>query len=315
MNNNIGCGFLTPIDIRPWILAARPKTLTAGIAPIILGSALAFHDGIFQWTPVILCLLFSFLVQVGCNYANDYYDHINGVDTEERIGFPRMVSSGLIAPDLMKKGAYLILGFALVIGSGLIYYGGWWLVFVGLISVTCAIAYTAGPYPIGYYGLGDLFVFVFYGLVAVLITFYVQTNYFSKEAFWVAAGCGLLAANIRLVNDLRDRETDAKGGKKTSAIRFGVKFCYIQYFFSILFAMVFIPILLIMEFNFSKWILLAILTIIPALHAHRDLMYAKTGPEYNKLLERTAKILLGYAVMLSVGIVLSTSLEVFVMKN
>lgn len=303
------------INISPWVLAARPKTLPAGIAPVILGSALAFSTGAFQWIPMILCLLFSVLVQIGCNYANDYYDHVNGVDTKERIGFPRMVNSGLIAPKMMRKVAYCILFLALVAGSGLIYYGGWWLTLVGLLSVVCAIGYTAGPFPIGYHGFGDIFVFIFYGLVAVAFTFYVQTNFFSKEVFLVASACGLLAANIRLVNDLRDRDTDAKAGKKTSAVRFGPFFCYVQYFFSNLCAMVFVPALLIVEFNFSGWTALAILTILPGLRAHLDLMRAKTGDEYNKLLERTAKILLAYAILLSVGIVLSTSPDVLILRE
>lgn len=314
MNNNVATQSLTALNIRPWILAARPKTLPAGIAPVILGSALAFYAGAFQWTPTILCLLFSLLVQISCNYANDYYDHINGVDTKERIGFPRMVNSGLIPPKSMKTAAYLILTLALLAGSGLIFYGGWWLLLVGAISAICAIAYTGGPYPIGYYGLGDLFVFIFYGLVAVLFTFYVQTNFFSKEVFLVASGCGLLAANIRLVNDLRDRQTDAKAGKKTSAVRFGPLFCYTQYFFSNLCAMVFIPILLFMEFNFSGWIILSTVILLPALRAHWDLMHAN-GEQYNKLLERTAKILLSYAVILSVGIVLSTNPKILALNN
>lgn len=305
MHNTTQLDSSRKFNIRPWILAARPKTLPAGLAPVILGSALAFSVGAFQWLPAILCLLFSILVQIGCNYANDYYDYRNGVDTKERIGFARMVNSGLIAPEAMKRAAYLILALALVVGSGLIYYGGWWLLVVGITSVVCAVAYTGGPYPIGYYGLGDLFVFIFYGLVAVVFTFYVQANYFTKEAFIVAAGCGLMAANIRLVNDLRDRETDAKAGKKTSAVRFGPFFCYVQYFFSNLCAVVFVPVLLIMEFNFSRWTLLSSLLLIPALFAHADLMRAETGEQYNKLLERTAKILLSYAVLLSVGIVLS----------
>lgn len=307
MNTGIEHEFLPKANISPWILAARPKTLPAGVAPVILGSALAFSVGSFQWIPAILCLLFSVLVQIGCNYANDYYDDRNGVDTKERVGFARMVNSGLIAPNAMKNAAYFVLALASLVGSGLIYYGGWGLMLVGIASVVCAIAYTAGPCPIGYYGLGDLFVFIFYGLVAVVFTFYVQANYFANEVVIVAAGCGLLAANIRLVNDLRDRETDAKAGKKTSAVRFGPFFCYVQYFFSNLCAMIFIPIVLVMEFNFSRWTMLSALILIPALFAHRDLMHAKKGDQYNKLLERTAKMLLAYAVMLAVGIVLSTS--------
>src|SRR4029079_6650923 len=175
---------------------------------------------------------FALLIQIGCNYANDYYDFIKGVDTKERIGIKRAVASGWIKPDDMKLGMMVVLATALLVGSGLIFYGGLSLVFVGLASVICAVAYTAGPYPIGYNGLGDIFVFVFFGLVAVMFTFYVQTGYFSIASFWVAVACGLLTANIRVVNDVRDQETDAKAGKKTWAVRYGKKFCYHQYLIS-----------------------------------------------------------------------------------
>lgn len=293
-------------DIRPWILAARPKTLAAGFAPVMLGSALAFYFGSFQLIPAVLCLLFSILVQIGCNYANDYYDYIKGVDTKERIGVKRMVNEGLIEPLAMRNAAYLILSIALIVGSGLIFYGGWWLVFVGLTSVFCAIAYTAGPYPIGYYGLGDIFVFIFFGLVATIFTFYVQANYFRPEVLLVAAGCGALAMNIRLVNDIRDRETDAKGGKKTSAVRFGLAYCYIQYSFCALMGLAVVPLILITQYNFNKSIAICVLMILPALFLVKKLTQCTAGKEYDKLLEKTAKLLLINSLALSIGIVLTS---------
>lgn len=297
--------FLTELKISRWIVAARPKTLPAGMAPVILGSALAMQSGAFQIIPSILCLLFSLLVQIGCNYANDYYDYMNGVDTEERIGFARMVSTGQIAPKSMQQAAFLVLLIAFVMGCGLIYYGGWWLLSIGLISIICAVAYTGGPFPLGYYGLGDLFVFIFYGLVAVMFTFYVQTHYFSASALWVGIGCGFLAANIRLVNDTRDKDTDAKAGKKTSAVRFGYKFCHLQYVVSTFIAYCVVPFILATQLGFNRWVLLPLLVALFSVRITYDFLRAKTGLVYNDLLAKSAKILLAYAVVLSIGIVLN----------
>lgn len=290
--------------IAPWISATRPKTLPAGIAPVILGAALAFHVGMFQWIPAILCLVFSILVQIACNYANDYYDHINGVDTKERIGFTRMVNSGQIAPTTMKIAVFIVLSIAFIVGCGLIPYGGWWLVGIGVISILCAVLYTGGPFPIAYYGFGDLFVFIFYGLVAVMVTYYVQVNHFSYSAFWVAAACGLLAANIRLVNDTRDKQTDAKAGKKTLAVRFGYRYCHTQFFICNLIALI-IPFLLVFEMGFSSWTLLPLILVGVSLRIILNFIKAKTGPEYNKLLAESAKFLLAYSVLLSLGICLT----------
>lgn len=306
MNNTCSIDSSHECSIRPWILAARPKTLVAGVAPVMLGSVLAFYFGAFQIIPATLCLLFSVLVQIGCNFANDYYDHANDVDTEERVGFARMVNSGLISPCAMKKAAYLVLATALVVGSALIFYGGWGLLIVGITSVICAIAYTAGPFPLGYHGLGDLFVFIFFGLVATVFTFYVQAHHFRPEVFIVAAGCGLLAANIRLVNDMRDRETDAKAGKKTSAVRFGRTFCSLQYHFSNIVALVIVPTCLVMEYNFSVWTTLCAITVFPALTVSKKIAHCKTGHDYNHLLEKTAKLLFLNSTILSLSIIMSS---------
>lgn len=289
----------------PWVLAARPKTLFAGIAPVILGSALAWQVGYFQVVPSILCLLFSLLVQIGCNYANDYYDYVNGVDTKDRTGFKRMVSSGEIAPAAMKLATYFVLFAAFLIGCGLIRYGGWELLFIGGISILCAIAYTAGPFPLGYYGLGDIFVFIFYGIVAVMFTFYVQTNYFSMSAFWVAVACGCLAANIRLVNDVRDKETDANAGKKTSVVRFGYKFCYMQYIACTFIACCLVPLVLVTKLGFNLWIFLPTLLILIYTRIIINFIRARTGDIYNSLLVQSAKMLFLYALLLSVGLFLN----------
>ena len=289
--------------ITPWILAARPKTLPAGIAPVLLGCALAIQAEVFQWTPALLCLAFALLIQIGCNLANDYFDHRNGVDTEERVGFKRRVSSGVITPQTMKFAMIGVLALAFIVGCGLILYGGWWLLAVGITSIICAVAYTAGPYPIAYHGFGDLFVFIFFGLVAVMFTFYVQAGYFTYQAFWAASGCGFLAANIRLVNDTRDLQTDRKTGKKTLPVRFGYTYSYTQYFASNALAFL-IPVILVLM-GFSKAILLTLFLLPWAIVLTVRLLKANKGEDYNALLFNTAKLLLAYSILLSLGIALS----------
>lgn len=291
------------IQLGPWILATRPKTLPAGIAPVVLGCALAIQVGAFQWVPAILCLFFSMLIQIGCNFANDYFDYRNGVDTEDRVGFKRMVASGVIAPEAMKLAVVMVLTLAFIVGCGLIAYGGWWLLGVGIASIVCAVMYTAGPYPIAYHGFGDLFVFIFYGLVAVMVTFYVQSGYFSYGAFWGASGFGLLAANIRLVNDMRDIETDKRAGKKTLPIKLGYMYGCVQYLISNVLAFT-IPIVL-MLIGFSKWVLLTYLLLPIVIYLTARLMRANDGEEYNKLLAQTAKLSLAYSILLSMGIMLT----------
>lgn len=287
----------------PWLLAARPKTLPAAVSPVLLGCSLAYNVGLFQWVPAILCLLFALLIQIGCNYANDYYDFIKGVDTKERIGIKRAVFSGWIKSDHMKRGMIVVLTAALLVGSGLIFYGGLWLIVVGLASVICAVAYTAGPYPIGYNGFGDIFVFIFFGLIAVLFTFYVQAGYFSIASFWVAVSCGLLAANIRVVNDIRDKETDAAAGKKTWAVRFGRSFCYQQYLVS--FGMAIATPLVLLTLGMHFWVLLPILVAPLGLNLTVQLFNANAGQVYDNLLAKTAQLLLLYSILLSIGIILS----------
>jgi len=289
--------------ISAWLLAARPKTLPAGIAPVVLGSALAAQEAVFSWVPALLCLAFALLVQIGCNYANDYFDHKKGVDTKERVGFKRAVASGLISPESMMMGMVAVLTLAFIVGCSLVYYGGWSVFVVGLISIACAVLYTAGPYPIAYKGLGDIFVFIFFGLIAVMFTFYVQAGYFSMASFWVAVGCGFLAANIRIVNDVRDRKTDEKAGKKTWAVRYGKDFCFVQYLVGNGIAMG-VPITLL-AMGFKLWVLLAVIAAPLSLHLCVQFLKAKSGEAYNKLLVQTAQLMLGYAVLLSIGIALS----------
>ncbi|OHE89609.1 MAG: 1,4-dihydroxy-2-naphthoate octaprenyltransferase [Verrucomicrobia bacterium RIFCSPLOWO2_12_FULL_64_8] len=206
---------------RIWLAAARPRTLPAAVAPVVVGSAFAWQAGAFDGRPAGICLAFALLVQIGTNFANDYYDFLKGADNAARVGPRRAVASGLMAPAAMRRAMILAFGLAFLVGLSLVAWGGWWLVVIGVASIVSGIAYTGGPWPLGYLGLGDLFVFVFFGLVAVGATFYVQAGYVSHDVLYAAAAIGALTANILVVNNYRDAGTDAAAGKRTLVVRFG----------------------------------------------------------------------------------------------
>lgn len=225
-------------QIKPWVWAARPKTLPAAAIPVVIGGAAAYSSGGFagwQWS---LCLGFALAIQVGTNYANDYYDYLKGADTKERRGPARAVASGWVSPQAMKTATTAVFISAFVIGLGLLPHGGVWLLPLGLLCIFCGYAYTGGPYPLGYNGWGDVFVFVFFGWVATGVTYYVQTGNFSPQIGAAAGGyliwlCGslpgALATNLLAVNNHRDAGTDAGAGKRTLAVRFGTSFVFAEY--------------------------------------------------------------------------------------
>ncbi|MDE3084339.1 MAG: 1,4-dihydroxy-2-naphthoate polyprenyltransferase [Verrucomicrobiota bacterium] len=216
-------------QLKIWIAAARPRTLPAAIAPVFVGSALAWREGEFKAPAAAACLGFALLVQIGTNFANDYFDFIKGADTTERVGPRRAVASGLISPETMRMAMRLVFAAAFFVGLTLLRYGGWPLLVVGVLSIACGLAYTGGPWPLAYRGLGDVFVFIFFGLVAVGATFFVQAGYVSTDAIIAGAAIGALATNILLVNNYRDAETDAKAGKRTLVVRFGKSFARAQF--------------------------------------------------------------------------------------
>ena len=212
-----------------WLSAARPRTLPAAIAPVLAGSALAWREGAFKAPAALACLGFALLVQIGANFANDYYDFVKGADTAERVGPRRAVASGLVAPPVMRGAMWLVFALAFAVGLMLLRYGGWPLLVVGVASIASGVAYTGGPFPLGYHGLGDVCVFIFFGLVAVGVTFFVQAGHVSTEAWLAGAAVGALATNILLVNNYRDAGTDAKAGKRTLVVRFGKSFARAQF--------------------------------------------------------------------------------------
>jgi 1,4-dihydroxy-2-naphthoate octaprenyltransferase len=289
--------------LQSWLGATRPRTLPAAIAPVLVGSALAWHDGRFSLAAAALCLGFALLVQIGTNFANDYYDFVRGADTAARVGPRRAVASGLISPAAMRRAMIGVLAGAFVVGLGLVAWGGPWLIAIGVASILCGIAYTGGPFPLAYHGLGDVFVFLFFGLVAVGGTYLVQAGGFSPEALLAGVPIGLLAANILVVNNYRDVETDVAANKRTLVVILGRAAARVQFRASLLLALI-MPLGFFAR-GFRPWILLP-LALAPMAWAHaRRLRPDRSPAELIALLGDTGKLLALYAALLAAGIVLS----------
>lgn len=285
-----------------WAAASRPRTLPAAVAPVIVGSALAAHDHRFDLGAASLCLGFALLVQIGTNFANDYYDFIRGADTAARVGPRRAVASGLVAPATMRRAMAGVFLAAFVLGLGLIHWGGPWMLAIGVASIVCGIAYTGGPWPLGYHGFGDLFVFLFFGLVAVTTTYFVQTGRVSQHALLAGVPVGLLAANILLVNNYRDADTDRAAGKRTLVVRLGRPYARVQFGASLAAALL-VP-LLFRATGYNAWCLLP-LAVTPMAFAHiRRLANARTPQELVALLGDTGKLLFAYAALFAAGVLL-----------
>ncbi len=219
----------TPAPWRVWLAAVRPRTLPAAVTPVVVGTAIALRQGRFDGPAAAECLAFALLIQVGTNFANDYYDFVRGADNARRVGPVRAVAAGWVAPETMRGAMGIVFAAAFAVGLGLVSRGGPWLLVIGLASIACGIGYTGGPFPLGYHGLGDIFVFLFFGVVAVTATAFVQTGRLSGDAFLASVPIGLLAANILVVNNYRDCESDAAAGKRTLVVRFGRRFSRAQY--------------------------------------------------------------------------------------
>ena len=294
---------MTPARGQIWFAATRPRTLPAAVAPVLVGSALAWRDGHFDGGAAALCLAFALLVQIGTNFANDYYDFVKGADTAARVGPRRAVAAGLVAPAAMKRAMWLVFAAAFLSGLGLIAWGGPWLIAVGFASILCGIAYTGGPFPLGYNGLGDVFVFVFFGLVAVGATYFVQVGRVSADVWLAAVPIGLLAANILVVNNYRDVETDAVAGKRTLVVRFGRGFARAQFVGSLGLALA-APAWLAL--STARWVCLLPLLLLPMARSHvARLRDSKTPSELIALLGDTGKLLALYALLVSAGLVLA----------
>ena len=287
-------------SIQTWLLAFRPKTLPAAIAPVIIGLSYAYHLGIIK--PFIaFCTLFaSILIQIGTNLANDVYDFEKGTDTEERLGPKRVTQAGLLTPQQVKKAMIFTFLFALLIGCYLAWIGGWPIVIIGSFAIISGIAYTGGPFPLGYNGLGDFFVFIFFGIVAVPGTFYLQGGeLFDSFAIILGIVMGLMADCILIVNNIRDADNDIKTGKRTLAVIFGKKASKIQY-----------SIFAIIPYLFPFWTFhhalpklafFIVLFSLPICLRNIFDIWKKSGASLNVVLANTARLQFVYAILLAIG--------------
>ena len=218
---------MNPIQI--WWLAIRPRTLPAAASGVTMGSALAWLDGSFQILPALAALMVALLLQIASNVANDVFDFERGADTPERSGPVRVTQAGMLTPTQVKRGLAVIIGLAILFGLYLASLRGWTVILLGAAAILSAVAYTGGPYPLGYHGLGDVFVFIFFGVAAVAGTYFVQVGSVSAAAWWMSAPIGLIVTAILVVNNLRDLESDRKASKHTLAVRFGEKGTKLEY--------------------------------------------------------------------------------------
>lgn len=289
--------------LKVWIEAARPKTLAAAFTPVIVGAGIAWHDSVFNTTSTSVALICAFLIQIGTNFANDYYDFIKGADTHERIGFQRATAAGLIAPKTMRNATIITMGLAFLIGQYLIWIGGWQVLVIGLLSLLFGILYTGGPYPLGYNGLGDIFVFIFFGIVAVMGTYYVNALEWSGASFWASLAVGGLCTNILVINNLRDVEQDTKAGKRTLGVMFGETALKMEYSLMLLLAYA-VPLHFYFRLDYGLWILSPFLVLpLGLIHAMR--VWNETEKvNLNKVLEQTAKFMALFGILFTIGIVL-----------
>lgn len=285
-----------------WLLAARPKTLPAAVAPIAVGTALAIADGGFHLGAALVALLISLLLQVAANFANDVSDFKRGADDEERVGPLRVTQHGLLTPSAVITGTAIVVGLAVVLGSYLVWRGGWPVLLLGVLAILAMLSYTGGPLPTGYIGLGEVSVFIFFGLVGVTGSYYVQTLEITTLSVLAAIPVGALIAAILVVNNLRDMATDARAGKRTLAVRLGRNATLIE--FGLLIAIAYLtPVVLWIAGLHSAWWLLEFLTL-PLTVKLVISVRQESGPALNRRLAETARLALVYSLVLAGSVLL-----------
>ncbi len=287
-----------------WLLAVRPRTLPAAVAPVLVGTALAASEDEFHLLPFLAALVGSIFIQIGTNLSNDYSDARRGADTEDRLGPVRVTAGGLMPPKRVLVGTYVAFGIAVAAGLYLAAVAGWELLVVGAASILAGVLYTGGPRPYGYEGLGELFVFVFFGVVAVVGSYYVQTEELRWEAFALAAPVGLLASAILVVNNVRDIETDRRAGKRTLAVKLGRDRARILFMAMVILAFA-APAATWACGGLSAWLLLT-LAALPLAPPLIETVSSRTdGPALNGALAGTGRLLAVFSLLLSAGVLLS----------
>ena len=283
-----------------WLAAARPKTLPAAIVPVAVGTAVAEASGGLAWGAALAALGGALAIQIGTNFANDVFDAEKGADGPDRLGPVRAVAAGLISAAAMKRAMVAAFAVATAFGLYLAWLGGWPVVAIGVASIICGIAYTGGPWPLGYHGLGDVFVMIFFGFVAVCGTAYVQLGHVPCLAVYAAVPVGALATAIIVVNNLRDREQDARSGKRTLAVRLGRRGALLEYV--ALLASSYIVVIALAVSHERALLLLPVATGPVAVARVRALAGAVTGPEYNHCLAATGALMMAFGVLFAVAL-------------
>lgn len=294
-----------PSPIGVWWLAARPKTLLAAATPVWVGSACAAAIGSFRWLPALAALVGSMLLQVAANFANDVFDYEKGADTEARVGPTRAVAAGWLTPATMRRGLAVVIALGLLVCAYLVSVAGPVVLLIGALSIASAVAYTGGPYPLGYHGLGDVFVLAFFGFVAVAGTVFVQAGHVPAPAWLAAIPVGCLATNILVVNNVRDVETDIAAGKRTLPARFGRRFGVIEYWLllALSYAVPFLPALGRISFGAG---LLPCLTLPLAVHLGARVARDR-GAALNAVLARSALLLFVFGLLFGASILLGAT--------
>ncbi len=292
-----------PNSLQIWWLAIRPRTLPAAASGVAMGSALAWYDGAFQWLPALAALMVALLLQIASNVANDVFDFERGADTAERMGPVRVTQAGLLTPGQVKRGLLVIISLAVLCGLYLASLRGWVVIGLGATAILCAVAYTGGPFPLGYHGLGDIFVFIFFGLAAVAGTYFVQVGSVSTAAWWMAVPIGLIVTAILVVNNLRDLENDRKAGKYTLAVRLGERGAKAEYIMCLGISYLIVPALVVMKIV-PIGALLAWLSLPLAIRTLR-VVFTQQGRPLNAALAGTGQTALLFSLFFWLGLLFS----------
>jgi 1,4-dihydroxy-2-naphthoate octaprenyltransferase len=290
--------------LRLWLVASRPRTLPAAVAPVLVGTALAGTEGTFKPLRFACALIGSIFIQIGTNLANDYSDARRGADTEDRLGPVRVTAGGLMPPRQVLIGTYVAFGIAVAAGAYLIAVAGWQLLLVGAASIAAGVLYTGGPKPYGYEGLGELFVFLFFGVVAVVGSYFVQVEQLEWEAFALSVPVGLHASAIVVVNNVRDVDTDRRAGKRTLAVKLGRERA--RTLFDVMLALTVVaPIAIFLAGGLTAWILLSLLAAPLMLPLRRTVRTRADGPSLNGALAHTGRLLAVFSLLLAIGVLAS----------
>ncbi|MCW9035942.1 MAG: 1,4-dihydroxy-2-naphthoate polyprenyltransferase [Rhodospirillales bacterium] len=290
---------MPPSPLLVWWLGIRPKTLSIAVAPVIVGSAVAWAEtGTILITPMIVALLGAVFIQAGTNLHNDSADYRKGTDAPGRPGPKRITAEGWATPKQVTKASYIAFAFAAIAGCYLIWVGGWPILLLGLASILSGLAYTGGPRPIAYTGLGELFVFLFFGLGAVMGSHFLQTGAPSLPAFLAACAIGFPAAAVLTVNNYRDRDDDQKAGKNTLAVRIGSTATKVEYI-----ALLHLPfIFLFLIKDLAPWVWLPLLSLPLATYLCHKFTTTEPGPAFNTVLAQTAMFQLAFSLLFCIGL-------------